>query len=243
MSKKTTLILFYSGIALLAVCIVVLASFLHRQNESSGRMPTGVVNTGKESVDSWFEIQKDLVATNQLGEEVRLSDLKGKVWLAAEFFAVCPHCAVRNGEELHKIFSEFRDQPDFRIVCISIDPDNDDVDRLAAYSKALNADPATWWFLNAGDTKATHRYLEEELKFFGVRERKDPVDIKANGRFAHDLGFLLVDRNFRVIGKWPLADARSEEARQRDPELYDRLKADLYAKVREALAADPDPEP
>ena len=104
---------------------------------------------------------------------------------------------------------------------------------------ALGADAKNWWFLNAGDAKATHTYLEQTLKFFGIRERSDPADIEANGRYAHDLGFILVDRDFNVIGKWPLADARSDEARQRDPELYDRVKQDLFNRIRAELNKKP----
>ena len=144
-------------------------------------------------------------------------------------------CAQRNGAELHKIYETFSSDPDFQIVCISVDPENDDVERLKAYGAALNADPANWWFLNAGSEEKTHRYLEDELKFFGIRERKDPVDIEANGRFAHDLGFILVDRDFRVVGKWPLADARSPDAVKRQPGLYDALKKDLFERIRTEL--------
>ena len=43
--------------------------------------------------------------------------------------------------------------------------DNDKQEQLADYAKALSADSRNWWFLNAGDTKATHTYLEKELKF------------------------------------------------------------------------------
>lgn len=236
MNKKTTLTLFYGGVALLSVGIVATAMYLRsRLPEPDFR---GIVDSGKQQVEEWFPIGQDLVATNQEGREVRLSDLKGKVFLVAEFFAVCPMCAQRNGEELHKIYESFKEHEDFHIVCITVDPDNDDVERLEAYGKALGADPGNWWFLNAGGEKETHRYLEEELKFFGVRERRDPADIKANGRFAHDLGFLLVDRDFRVIGKWPLADARSPEAKQRDPGLYERLKKDLFARIQTELDAN-----
>lgn len=244
MTKKTTLTLFYGAIAVLCVAIIMLSRYLHNQNESSNRMPTPetkVIHSGKETAQDWFPIEEDLVATNQEGREVRLSDLKGKVWLAANFFAVCPMCAQRNGEELHKIYGAFGDHPDFHIVCISVDPENDDVERLAGYGKALNADPRNWWFLNAGSEKKTHRYIEEELKFFGVRERKDPDDIETNGRFAHDLAFILVDRDFRVIGKWPLADARTPEAKQRQPELYDELKKDLFERIRAELENDQNP--
>lgn len=237
MTRKTTITLFYTGVAIVSIAILALAFFIR------SRMPdpniNAIVNTGKETTPSWFPIGSDLAAINQAGDAVKLSDLKGKVWIAAEFFAVCPHCAVRNGEELRKIYDEFGSHPDFHITCISVDPDHDTREKLADYASALGADTKNWWFLNADDAKATHAYLEHTLKFFGIRERSDPADIEANGRFAHDLGFILVDRDFNVIGKWPLADARSEEARQRDPQLYDRIKEDLFNRIRTELNKKP----
>jgi len=237
MTKKTTLIVFYSGVALLVAGILSISFYLRSQLPKADM--TKIVDVGKTTVNTWFPIKEDLVATNQEGRQVKLSDLKGKVWLVAEFFAVCPHCAVRNGEELRKIYDEFKNDPDFHMVCISIDPENDDVKKLRDYSSALSADASDWWFLNAGEIGSTHRYLEQQLKFFGVRERKNPQDVEANGRFSHDLGFILVDRDFNVLGKWPLADARSIEARERDPEMYERLKAELFARIRAELAKKP----
>lgn len=238
MSKKTTLILFYGTIMLMSIGVIFLSRYLHRQNEDSSQMPgvaTMVINTGKTQTKYWFPIAKDLTGINQVGKRVKLSDLKGKVWLVANFFAVCPMCAQRNGAELTKIYQAFKDDPDFHMVCITVDPDNDNVEKLKAYGEALNADPANWWFINAGSQADTHRYLEEELKYFSIRERRDPVDIQANGRFAHDLGFILVDADFHVIGKWPLSDARSPQAVKRDPSLYDRLKKELMQRIKAEL--------
>jgi protein SCO1/2 len=239
MNRNTTIALFYSGVAILSIAIVSLAFYL-RSRLPKPELPP-IVHAGKETAPRWFEISKDLSATNQEGAQVRLSDLKGKIWIAAEFFAVCPHCAVRNGEELRKLYDEFKGHPDFHIVCISVDPENDQQEKLADYAKALGAETKNWWFLNAGDAKSTHDYLEQELKFFGIRERTDPVDIETNGRYSHDLGFLLVDRDFRVVGKWPLADARSDEARKRDPGLYTQLKTELFERIRMELGAPATP--
>jgi protein SCO1 len=239
MNRKTTITLFYLGVALISAAILATAFFI-RSRHPKPELPV-IVNSGQEAAGQWFEIGKDLEAINQEGKAVKLSDLRGKVWIAAEFFAICPHCAVRNGEELRKIYDEFRSHPDFHIVCITVDPENDRQEKLADYATALGAETRNWWFLNAGDQKATHDYLEQELKFFGVRERSDPLDIEANGRFAHDLGFLLVDREFRVIGKWPLADARSEEARQRDPGLYQRIRDDLFQRILSELEKNETP--
>ncbi len=239
MTRKQTIILFYTGIALFSIVIISLAFYLR------SRIPKAdldlIVNQGRTSTADWFPIQTDLAAVNQDGEAVKLSDLRGKVWVAAEFFAVCPHCAVRNGEELRKIYDEFKDHPDFHIVCISVDPETDTPEKLGDYAEALSADTSDWWFLNAGDAKATHEYLEKELKFFGIRERTDPLEIEANGRYAHDLGFLLVDRDFRVIGKWPLADARSEQAKKLDPNLYEKLKKEMFDRIRTELDKNESP--
>jgi protein SCO1/2 len=241
MKRTTTIALFYTGVAAVSVAILAIAISLRPGLTDTYQAPP-IVNIGKEAAPQWFPIARDLNAVNQDNAPVKLSDLRGKVWIVAEFFAVCPHCAVRNGEELHKLYEEFKGHPDFHITCISVDPENDHPERLGDYSKALGADSKNWWFLNSGDTQSTHAYLEQELKFFGVRERTNPSDIETNGKYAHDLGFILVDREFNVIGKWPLADARSEEAKQRDPELYQKLKDDLYGRIRQELAKQNTPD-
>ncbi|MBK1884324.1 SCO family protein [Luteolibacter pohnpeiensis] len=233
MKRTTTIAIFYSGVAVICAIILVIAFTLRANLPKPGNKT--VVNSGRESTERWFQIEKDLAGTNQDGKAVKLSDLKGKVWLVAEFFAVCPHCMVRNGEELRSIYDEFKGNPDFQIACISVDPESDTPDRLKQYATALGADSKNWWFINAGKAEDTHHYLEHELKFMGIRKRTDPLEIEANGLYSHDLGFILVDRNFNVVGKWPLAEARSDEAKARDPKLYGELKKELYQRIREEL--------
>ncbi len=237
---KKQVILIYGTVAVLSVVFVW---FMFGVADTLPEQPEPLVSeAGRAEVGELFPIGRDLDLVNQTGEEVSLADLKGKVWLVAQFFAVCPMCAERNGAELVKIRDTFADEEDFHMVCITVDPETDTVERLKDYGAALGADPGRWWFASAGDEAKTHEYLEQELKFFRIRERRDPVDIETHGRFAHDLGFLVVDRDWNVIGKWPLADARSEEARQRDPELYERLSAEMESAIRGALRED-QPEP
>ena len=240
MKRSTTIALFYTGVAAISLAIIGLAMSIRPSLTSTYKGPN-VINSGKEIAPQWFPLENDLSAVNQENQPVKLSDLRGKVWIVAQFFAICPHCAVRNGEELRKLYDEFGAHPDFHITCISVDPEEDDAEKLGAYAKALNAETKNWWFLNAGDKETTHRYLEEEMKFFGIRERTDPLDIEANGKYAHDMGFLLVDREFKVIGKWPLSDARSEQAKEIDPDMYEKLKKDLYSRIREELEKNESP--
>lgn len=233
MSQKSKIFAIYTVVALLSLAMIWLFQLI------AARMPDAempvVSNVGKESPKVFFKVEKDLELVNQTGEQVRFSDIKGKVTVVAEFFAVCPHCAIRNGLELGDLYNHFKDNPDFRIVCISVDPETDKLPQLEAYAEQLNADPKNWWFAAAADKKVTHEFLEQELKFFKIMERRDPIDIASQGLYQHDLGFLLIDRDFNVVGKWPLAEARSEEAAARQPKLYAELKAELYRRIQEEL--------
>ncbi len=234
MSKKTTIILFYCGVAVVCAAILALVNLvLVPSLRIKGEETNAFTNIKIEKKDEWYPIEKDLVATNQAGETIKLSDLRGKVWMVAEFFAICPHCAVRNGAELRSIYDEFKDHPDFHMVCISVDPETDDVEKLKDYAQALGADVEDWWFLNAGEEKATHEYLEKTLKFLGVRERSDAAQIEASGRFDHDMGLIAVDRDFKAIGKWDLAYQRSENG---SPEGYKELRAQLKQRIAAELA-------
>jgi len=234
MSARAKVISIYGTVAVLSVVLVVFFMKVGAGVPESDLPP--VSDLGKDQVETFFPIEKDLALTTQSGESVMLSDIRGKVTVLAQFFAVCPHCAQRNGMELTEIRKRFGDHPDFRIVCITVDPETDGSEELKAYAEVFDADPDKWWFATAGDKAKTHDYLENELKFFGIRERTDPVDVASNGRYAHDLGFLVIDREFNVLGKWPLADARSEEAMAREPELYEKLKREMYGRIESELA-------
>lgn len=236
MSRTTTITLFYTGVAVFSALILWIAFKIRPTLTSSYDAPTPIaIDTGRVTAAEWFPITSDLDGINQNGESVKLSDLRGKVLLLAQFFAVCPHCAVRNGTEMRAIYDAFREHPDFHVICITVDPEFDTRERLADYATALGADAGNWWFFNAGDEKKTHEFLENHLGFFGIRERSDPLEIEAQGRFAHDLGLMVVNRNFDVIGKWALADARTAEALEIDPEGYDRRKADILQRIRSEL--------
>jgi protein SCO1 len=191
------------------------------------------VGTPKE--EKFFAIQEDFSGVNQTGKQVKLSELKGKVWVVTEFLAVCPHCGIRNGKDLSEIYSAFKDHPDFHMVNISVDPQHDTQEVFADYGKVLNADPEKWWFMSHPNEQETHDYLEKRLGFMGVRLRKDPVDQQVNGRFAHDMGVMLVDRDWNVIGKWPLYDAASDEGKKQSPGLYESLKKELMERIEAEL--------
>ena len=229
MNRKLKIIGVYTLTAIVSV-VILTAAFWVRNGLIEREKPM-IVNGGSEKQEVLFAIEKDLEATNQAGELVKLSSLKGKVWVVGEFFAICPHCALRNGQELRGLIDEFGKDPAFHLTCISIDPETDNVEKLKEYASALNADPSNWWFLTTNNTQTAHEYMEGTMKFFKVKLRTDPLDIESNGKYMHDLGLAVVNKNFEVVGKWPLA-----EARKQNPALYQTMKQEMYETIRRELA-------
>lgn len=229
MNSKLKIVGIYALTAIVSVLILWIA-FWVRDGLIEREKPM-IVNGGADKQEILFAIEKDLEATNQAGELVKLSSLKGKVWVVGEFFAICPHCAMRNGQELRGLIDEFGKEPAFHLTCISIDPETDNVEKLKDYASALNADPSNWWFLTTGNTQTAHEYMEGTMKFFKVKLRTDPLDIESNGKYMHDLGLAVVNKNFEVVGKWPLA-----EARKQNPALYETMKQEMYETIRRELA-------
>jgi protein SCO1/2 len=233
MNDRGKIAMIYGGVAVISAALIAGGIYLSSQVPDQPVPEFSDVGTPKE--EKFFPIKEDFSGVNQTGKEVKLSDLKGKVWVVTEFLAVCPHCGVRNGKDLTEIYNIFKDHPDFHMVCISVDPQNDTHEVFEDYGKVLGADPEDWWFMSHPDEKETHDYLEKVLGFMDVRLRKDPVDQQVNGRFAHDMGIMLVDREWNVIGKWPLFDAQSDEAKARDPHMYEKLKKELMDRIHEEL--------
>lgn len=224
MSDKAKIVTVYASVVLVAVVVIGSSMWIRNSREEAFQ------SVGAERPEVLMTLEQDLVATNQEGKEVRLSDLKGKVWVALEFFASCPQCAKRNYTDLLKIYAEFKDDPNFHMVCITVDPETDGVEELQAYAEALEADSSNWWFLT-GSQEELHRYLTEEMKFLDVRERVDPEAIALEGRYAHDLGLELYRPGWEMVDKVDLAWAM-----QQSPEMHAERYAELRAKITEELA-------
>ncbi len=160
---------------------------------------------GKADVEVLKTIDGDIELTNQDGEKVRISDLKDKTWVAAQFYASCPMCAARNGDHLLDVYKKYADNDDFHIVCFSIDPEHDTLKHLKDLQKNLEVDSDKWWFVK-GDPEEQKRFMIEELGYPEVLERTDPDEAAAKGRWAHDLA-LEVFAGMDLLVKANLADS------------------------------------
>jgi cytochrome oxidase Cu insertion factor (SCO1/SenC/PrrC family) len=228
MSDKTKIITIY-GLVVLISAVVIGSAMWIRSARKAAFGKAIAVDVGRESPAVLMTLKKDLTATNQEGREVSLSELRGKVWIAMQFFANCPQCAKRNYEDVTKLYAAFRDDPNFHLVCITVDPDTDGVEELQAYAEALDADSSNWWFLT-GSREELHAYMGQELKFMDIRERTDPASIAAEGRYAHDLGLEIFGPGWNMLDKADLAFAATQGQAAHD-KLYEEVRARITTEL------------
>jgi cytochrome oxidase Cu insertion factor (SCO1/SenC/PrrC family) len=83
---------------------------------------------------------------DQTGAEFRSDSLRGKVWLGSVFFANCPGPCFRENQAIAEILRKITD-PDFLVISLTCDPDNDTPEVLRRYADRFEADATRWKFL------------------------------------------------------------------------------------------------
>jgi protein SCO1/2 len=98
--------------------------------------------------------------------------------------------------------------PDFHLVSISVDPERDTPERLAAYGARFGANPLAWSFLT-GPLGAIEKTVVDGFKI-GMGKEKTPAaaaDGGATGQqlfeIFHGEHLVLVDRQLRIRGYFP----------------------------------------
>ncbi len=130
----------------------------------------------------------DFSLTNQFGKETKLSDLKGSIWVADFIFTSCESICPDMTTNMANVQRAFPDTPNVRFVSISVDPERDTPEVLAAFGERFGADPQRWDFLT-GDKE----YIKE-ISYQGFLIGSG--DVMTN----HSNKFILVDREGDIRG-------------------------------------------
>lgn len=93
----------------------------------------------------------DFELTDQNNKKITNKDMLGKVYLVEFFFSKCPTiCPVMNSNM--KAIEEEINNPEFGIVSISIDPENDTPETLKQHAKRIGVKSPNWHFLTGDRT-------------------------------------------------------------------------------------------
>lgn len=130
----------------------------------------------------------DFSLTDQNGRTVRRADLNGKFLVVSFLFTSCSlTCPVVSGQ-MAEIQQLTTNQPDVRLVSLTVDPDDDTAPVLATYSKRFGADTNRWLFLTGDDT-IIHNLIGTS---FLAKDTNDAFSYMP-GNFAHIERIALVD--------------------------------------------------
>lgn len=193
---------------LIFLFIIVLASCFPKEKPVRVLPIIGPIDFN-ESSDTIFHTLKPFDLTNQLGENITLDSLKGKVHVAEFFFSSCPVICPIMKTRMDLVMNRFKDSSDFRIASYTVDPQRDSVAHLKAYGDSLNIDPIKWYLLT-GDS-----YEIQKVSYYSYIQ----ANVKDSLSLNHSQQFVLVDKDLHIRGLYDGTDSLSVSMLIEDIEL------------------------
>jgi protein SCO1/2 len=152
----------------------------------------------------------DYTFTNELGQAVRLSELKGQVVALTFFFTSCPfpdYCPRLTGnfEKAERKLTEMTNAPsNWHLLSISFDPATDTPAHLKSYANMVHYDPSHWSFLTG-----------EESQIGGLADQLGENYWREGTSIGHNMRTVVVDPKGRIRkifpgNKWTVDELISE---------------------------------
>lgn len=159
------------------------------------------IEGGKEITDTVWHKVANIRLTNQLGEEVSLDDVRGKVIVANFFFTRCPSICPTLTVNMKRLQSALKlqdvtrkiDTSFVQFLSFSVDPVRDSATQLKKFADRYGVNHDVWWMLT-GDKKTIYDFALNEVKLSAI----DGEGVDSN--FIHTEKFVLMDRDRVVRG-------------------------------------------
>jgi protein SCO1 len=153
---------------------------------------------------------------NQDSSLITNDSVRGKICVADFFFTSCRTICPVMKTQMHRIYDEYKTDPDIVILSHTIDPEYDSVGLLRRYAQRLGVSSPKWHFLTG--RKEDIYEIAEKSYFTTARE-----DATEEQGLIHSGAFLLIDPQQRIRGQY---DGTK-------PEEVDRLIKDIQRLKRE----------
>jgi protein SCO1 len=137
--------------------------------------------------------------TNQHGDLVKLSDYAGEVVLMTAIYSTCSTACPMIMFQAKRVIEGLSDaeRADLTVMAISLDPERDSLESMAAAAAVYGMDAPKFHFLN-GDPKEVNKILDQ-LSVARLRNQKtDEID--------HVSMYFLIDRDGRIAYRLTLSD-------------------------------------
>ena len=142
--------------------------------------------------------------TDSQGRAYQAEQLEGKVTIADFFFTSCNGICPVLTRQMSSLQRRFEGSPEFQLVSITVDPENDTPETLAAYASDNHLLLENWALLT-GTRTDIRSLLFEQLKI-GLPD--DPL--------THSDRLVLLDTDLKIRGYYSLSDSDSLQDLRKD---------------------------
>lgn len=149
---------------------------------------------GKILKDTVYHTIADFEFVNQDGDTITNSDVNGKVYVADFFFTTCPTICPIMKKEMLRVYEQYKDHSNFKILSHSIDPRHDTQEVLKDYSVKLGIPDASTWNFLTGDSEKIFEIGQTSYLTTAMEDQNEA------GGFLHSGAFLLIDQKGRIRG-------------------------------------------
>ncbi len=203
------------NIFVLAACGCILLSATGCKSENKSLPILG--NVDVVGGDSIYHRISDYQLTDQDSQQIRISDMGDKLYLADFFFTSCPSICPKVTKQMLRLYDRYKD--DDRVILIShtIDQRHDSVSVLNRYARNLDVESAKWKFVTGEKDSIFH--LANEYFVSVVEDPSAPMGFDHSGRI------ILLDKNRHVRG---FAEGTDEESVTAFFAIVDRLLNEEY---------------
>lgn len=160
---------------------------------SGNRDITTKVVDGKTVTDTIYHTIPEFKTVNQYGDSIKSVNLDDNIYIADFFFTTCPSICPIMHRNMLKVYEEFKETPDVKIISYTIDPAHDSVIVLKKYADKLGIAPNKWWLLQ-GKKEDIYQLSSSYLVTTPAVDSKE--------KFIHDGYFILVDKQKRIRGQY-----------------------------------------
>ena len=150
-------------------------------------VPTKIGNETKYPVIPPFSFinQDSLTITEQY--------FKDKIYVADFIFLSCPTICPKMNSEMNIVYREFKNNSNVLFLSHTVDPENDNCERLKNYTTGLNIDTKRWNFVTGNKDSIYHI---AEKGYYSIAYS----DSTAPGGLVHSGGLLLIDKLRHIRG-------------------------------------------
>lgn len=185
------------------------ASWIDRVEKVGSETPQGQVaqapGTATPPMDLSAHALRSYAFTNELGQPMRLNDLRGQVFALTFIFTRCPipeYCPrlTKNFEEASRILAGRPGlKTNWHFLSVTIDPVHDTPEALKAYAERYGYDPAHWSFLTGPEDMITQLYRQSDVQAEW-----------SGGQLNHNFRTLIVDAEGRLKQSIPVGGNLAE---------------------------------